>query len=69
MTRKDIEKSGNETLLAEIDELLSKRLQLLHDLVEVLARSLARIEQKLDAPTRHLDPSDRRRAAKAYEVE
>lgn len=50
MTKKRIEAQCDHALLGQIDELLRKRTQLLHDLIEVLARSLARIERRLDEP-------------------
>ena len=48
MTKKEFEEQCQDALLSQIDDLLRKRLDLLHDLIEVLARGIIRIEQQLN---------------------
>lgn len=57
MTEKEFETLWEDTLLPQIDDLLRRRLELVHDLIEVLAHSTTRIEQQLDPATRE-EPSD-----------
>lgn len=48
MTKYKLEEQCQDALLSQIDDLLRKRLDLLHDLVEVLARGVIRIERQLN---------------------
>lgn len=48
MVEKRFDELREDALLAEIDDLLRKRLDLVHDLIEVLARGIIRIERQLD---------------------
>ncbi len=57
MTEKEFETLWQDTLLPQIDDLLRRRLELIHDLIEVLAHSTTRIEQRLD-PAKREKPSD-----------
>ena len=48
MIQKNFEDQCGDALLAQIDDLMRKRLDLVHDLIEVLARGMIRIERQLD---------------------
>ncbi len=50
MIKKQFDEKCADALLTEIDDLLRKRLDLVHDLIEVLARGIIRIERRLDQP-------------------
>lgn len=45
MTKDEFEQLCEDTLLPRIDDLLHKRLELMHDLIEALARNMTRIEE------------------------
>ena len=58
MSKKEFDEQCVDVLLTEIDNLLRKRLDLIHDLIEVLARGIIRLERQLDQPR----PEERRDA-------
>jgi hypothetical protein len=48
MIRREFEEQREDALLSQIDDLLRKRLDLVHDLIDVLARGIIRIERHLN---------------------
>lgn len=57
MHKKEFDEQCADVLLTKIDDLLRKRLDLIRDLIEVLARGIIRIERQLDQPQREERPS------------
>lgn len=57
MHKNEFDEQCVDALLTEIDDLLRKRLDLIRDLIEVLARGIIRIERQLDQPQREERPS------------
>ena len=57
MHKQEFDEQCVDASLTEIDDLLRKRLDLVHDLIEELARGIIRIERRLDLPQREEKPS------------
>lgn len=57
MHKKEFDEQCADVLLTEIDDLLRKRLDLIHDLIEALAHGIIRIERQLDR-SRRKEPRD-----------
>ena len=57
MHKKEFDEQCADALLTEIDDLLRKRLDFVHYLIEVLVRDIIRIERRLDQLQREERPS------------